>query len=144
MAARLTLGKNCGVDSRQLSALGDLVAHASRRPLAPEKPVTGTAVFRHESGIHCGGLLENRATYEPFAAEEVGHAPTEMVVGRHSGTRLLREKLEQMKFDFPPMLLPALLAAVRRFSAVRKRNVTDAELQTLADKLKQNHGLPDL
>jgi homocitrate synthase NifV len=144
MAARLTLGKDCGVDARQLSALGDLVAHASCRPLAPEKPVTGKAVFRHESGIHCGGLLQNRATYEPFAAEDVGHAPTEMVVGRHSGTRLLREKLEQMKFDFPPVLLPALLAAVRRFSAVRKRNVTDPELQTLAAKLKQNHGLPDL
>jgi homocitrate synthase NifV len=144
MATRLTLGRNCGVDSRQLSALGNLVAYASCRPLAPEKPVTGKAVFRHESGIHCGGLLQNRATYEPFSAEEVGHAPTEMVVGRHSGTRLLREKLEQMKFDFPPVLLPALLAAVRRFSAVRKRNVTDAELQTLAEKLKQNHGLPDL
>ena len=57
-------------------------------------------MFRHESGIHCGGLLENRATYEPFAAEDVGHAPTEMVVGRHSGTRLLREKLEQMKIGF--------------------------------------------
>jgi homocitrate synthase NifV len=144
MAARLTLGKNCGVDSRQLSALGNLVAHASCRPLAPEKPVTGKAVFRHESGIHCGGLLQNRATYEAFAAEDVGHAPTEMVVGRHSGTRLLREKLEQMKLDFPPVLLPALLAAVRRFSAVRKRNMTDAELQTLAEQLKQNHGLPDL
>jgi homocitrate synthase NifV len=144
MAVRLTLGKNCGVDSRQLSALGDLVAHASGRPLAPEKPVTGAAAFRHESGIHCGGLLENRATYEPFAAEDVGHAPTEMVVGRHSGTRLIREKLERMKMDFPPVLLPALLAAVRRFSAVRKRNVTDAELKSMADSLKNNHGLPDL
>jgi len=144
MAARLTLGENCGVDSRQLSILSDLVAHASRRPLAPEKPVTGKAVFRHESGIHCGGLLQNRATYEPFAAEDVGHTPTEMVVGRHSGTRMLREKLERMKFDFPPLLVPALLAAVRRFSAVRKRNITDIELKSIADKLKQNHGLPDL
>ncbi len=144
MATRLTLGKDCGVDSRQLSALGNLVAHASGRPLALEKPVTGTAVFRHESGIHCGGLLQNRATYEPFAAEDVGHAPTEMVVGRHSGTRLLREKLERVKMDFPTSLLPELLAAVRRFSAVRKRSVTDAELQNLAEKLKQNHGLPDL
>jgi homocitrate synthase NifV len=100
MAARLTLRRDCRVDPRQLSALGDLVAHASGRPLALEKPITGSAVFRHESGIHCCGLLEDRATYEPFAAEEVGHAPTEMVVGRHSGTRLLREKLERMKMDF--------------------------------------------
>jgi len=144
MAARLTLGRNCGVDSRQLTALGNLVAHASCRPLAPEKPVTGKAVFRHESGIHCGGLLQNRATYEPFAAEDVGHTPSEMVVGRHSGTRLLREKLAQMRLDLPPVLVPALLAVVRRVSAVRKRNVTDTELQTLAETLKYNYGLPDL
>jgi hypothetical protein len=45
---------------------------------------------------------------------------------------------------FPPTLLPALLAAVRNFSAVHKRNITDVELQTLANQLKQNHGLPDL
>ena len=45
---------------------------------------------------------------------------------------------------FSEALLPALLAAVRRFSAVRKRNITDGELKSLADKLKQNHGLPDL
>jgi len=144
MAARLTLRAECGIDTRKLSALGDLVAHASGRPLAPEKPVTGAAVFRHESGIHCRGLLENPATYEPFAAEDVGHTPTEMVVGRHSGTRLLREKLEQMKVEFPPLLLPALLASVRRFAAVHKRNVTDAELQSLAGNPQENYGLPDL
>ena len=124
--------------------LSDLVAHASRRPLAPEKPIVGAAAFRHESGIHCGGLLENRATYEPFAAEDVGHSPTEMVVGRHSGTRLLREKLAQMDIDFPADLLPALLAAVRRFSTVRKCLVDEAALKSLAEKLKTNHGLPDL
>jgi homocitrate synthase NifV len=135
MAARLTLGEGGGVDPRQLSALGDLVAHAAGRPLAPDKPVTGAAIFRHESGIHCGGLLQNRATYEPFAAEEVGHAPAEMVVGRHSGTRLIREKLRQMMMDFPPALLPALLASARRSAAARKRNLTNPELKSLAEKL---------
>jgi homocitrate synthase NifV len=144
MAARLTLRTDCGIDTRQLSPLGDLVAQASGRPLAQEKPITGAGVFRHESGIHCGGLLENPATYEPFAAEDVGHAPTEMVVGRHSGTRLLRQKLERLKVDFPPALLPALLVNVRRFAAAHKRNVTDEELQSLACNLIKNHGLPDL
>jgi len=144
MAVRLTLRTDCGVDTRRLSALGDLVAHAAGRPLAPEKPVTGTAVFRHESGIHCGGMLENCATYEPFAADEVGHAPTEMVVGRHSGTRQLRAQLKRLNVEFPTSLLPALLGAVRRFAAVCKRNLTDQDLQSLADNLKNNHGLPDL
>jgi homocitrate synthase NifV len=144
MAARLTLRADCGVDTKQLSALGDLVARAANRPLAPEKPVTGAAVFRHESGIHCSGLMENRESYEAFAPEQVGHAPTEMVVGRHSSARLIREKLAELKIDFPITLLAPLVAAVQRFAAVHKRNVTDAELQTLAHNLKTHHGLPDL
>jgi hypothetical protein len=57
---------------------------------------------------------------------------------------LLREKLEQMKMNFPPVLLPALLTAVRRSAGTRKRNLTNAELRSLADNLKKNHGLPDL
>jgi hypothetical protein len=39
--------------------------------------------------------------------------------------------------DFPPVLLPALLAAVRQFAAVSKRNLTDTELHSLADNLKK-------
>jgi len=144
MAARITLRTDCGVDARRLSALGDLVARASGRPLAPEKPVTGAGVFRHESGIHCGGLLTDGATYEPFAAGEVGHAPTELVLGRHSGTRQLRDRLGRLNLDFPAPLLPALLGAIRWFAAVNKRNLTDQDLQSLADNLKNNHGLPDL
>jgi homocitrate synthase NifV len=144
MAARLTLRADCGVDTKQLSALGDLVARASGRPLAPEKPVTGAVVFRHESGIHCSGLMENRASYEPFAPEQVGHAPTELVLGRHSSARLVQKRLTQLNLEFPIVLLLPLVAAVRRFAAMHKRNVTDTELQTLANNLKSNHGLPDL
>ncbi len=136
MAARLTLGVECGVRTRHFSLLADLVAHASGRPLAPEKPITGPAVFRHESGIHCRGLLQDRATYEPFAAEDVGHAPAEMVIGRHSGTRMLQEKLERMNVECPADLLRALLSSVRQCAAVKKRNLTEAELASLADNLK--------
>jgi hypothetical protein len=49
-----------------------------------------------------------------------------------------------LKIDFPEVLLPALLAAVRRSAAVRKRNLTDAEFQKHVNNLKNNHGLPDL
>ncbi|MBL9134408.1 MAG: homocitrate synthase [Verrucomicrobiales bacterium] len=144
VAARLTLRADCGVDARQLTALGDLVSRASGRPLAPEKPVTGAAVFRHESGIHCSGLLKDQASYEPFAPEEVGHAPSEMVVGRHSSARLVREKMAHLNPHFPPALVPALVTAVHRFSVHHKRTVTDQELQSLADEIERNHGFPDL
>jgi homocitrate synthase NifV len=85
MAARLTLGRDLGVTPTRLQRLSDLVAGASGRPVPPNKPITGADVFRHESGIHVRGLLAERRSYEPFPAESVGHAPTEFVLGKHSG-----------------------------------------------------------
>ena len=144
MAARLTLKVACGVDTRQLSDLSALVARASGRPLAPEKPVVGDAVFRHESGIHCGGLLADARTYEPFAPEEVGHAPSTLVIGHHSGLRVLRHQLERLQLFLPPDALPHLMEEVRQFATNRKTALTDDELQRLVTHFKQSHGFSDL
>jgi homocitrate synthase NifV len=144
MAARLTLHQDCGVDSRQLGGLSELVARASGRPFGPDKPVVGGTVFRHESGIHCRGLLADRETYEPFAAEEVGHTPTALELGRHSGGGLLRHKLQELNLDLPPDLQAELLEKIRRMAIRRKVSVSDGELKILAANLRKNHGLPDL
>lgn len=144
MAARLTLGWDCGVDTRQLAALSDLVSRASGRSLADTKPVVGSAVFRHESGIHCGGLLEDRATYEAFEAEEVGHAPTELVVGRHTGLRLLRDKLQRLRLSVPDPWLPTLLEEVRLHARRHKTGLNDADLGELVARFRQSYGLREL
>lgn len=144
MAARLTLGKPCGVDTRRLGRLSHLVALASGRPVAPDKPVVGETVFRHESGIHCRGLLADRNTYEPFPAEEVGHAPTAMELGRHSGGGLLRHKLDELKLALPPERQGELLEQIRQGAACRKHSLGDDELKTLVSIIKQRYGLPCL
>ena len=61
--------------------------------VADREPITGAGVFRHESGIHVRGLLADRQTYEPFAAESVGRRGTEIVLGKHSGTAAIRHAL---------------------------------------------------
>ena len=137
MAARLTLKQDCGVDARQLGGLSALVAHASDRPIDPDKPVVGEAVFRHETGIHCSGLLADRETYEPFAAEEVGHTPTVMELGRHSGGGLLRHKLHKLNLDVPPEWQVRLMEEIRRTAISRKVSVTDDELKSLVANLKK-------
>ncbi len=144
MAARLTLRRDCGVEARQLTALSDLVARASGRSLGVDKPVVGAAVFQHESGIHCSGLLENRETYEPFAPEQVGHAPSQLVLGHHSGTRLLSRKLERLNLSLPQEMLPLLLEEVRRLAADRKALLQEDAFRQLVRNLKKAHGLPDL
>ena len=90
LAMALTAHAQCGIDTRRLDELSALVASASGRPLPPGKPITGSDVFRHESGIHVRGLLADRRTYEPFPAEWVGRRGGEIVLGKHSGTAAIR------------------------------------------------------
>jgi homocitrate synthase NifV len=144
MAARLTLKRDCGVDTRQFSGLSQLVARASGRPIEADKPVVGETVFRHETGIHCSGLLADRETYEPFAAGEVGHTPTAMELGRHSGGGLLRHKLQKLNLALPEEWQAGLLEEIRRTAISRKVPVTDDELKNLVANLKKNHVLSNL
>jgi homocitrate synthase NifV len=70
------------------------VSQASRRPIPPDKPITGSLVFTHESGIHCNGMFRDPRTYEPFSGSLLGRR-SEFVMGKHSGTALLRQGLYQ-------------------------------------------------
>jgi homocitrate synthase NifV len=120
MALRLTLKKSCGVDARRFAELSALVARASERPLRPDKPVTGADVFRHESGIHVRGLLADRRTYEPFAPETVGHAGTEIVLGKHSGGAAIRRVLAEKGIRVSDEEASRLAADVRAAAAREK------------------------
>jgi homocitrate synthase NifV len=113
MAMRLTLSRSCGIDTRRFNELSTLVANASGRPLPITKPIVGAGVFRHESGIHVRGLLTDRRTYEPFAAESVGGRGTEIVLGKHSGTAAIRHALADEGIHVSAAEAADLLAEVR-------------------------------
>jgi homocitrate synthase NifV len=134
-------GRGCGIRSRELSRLSELVARISGRPVPEAKPVVGAAAFRHESGIHGGGMLADARTYEPFAPEDVGHAPSALVIGRHSGTRLLGHRLGCLGLALPREALPALLEEVRQRATRLKRALTDTELHALAVDYSRAHAL---
>lgn len=92
------LEKIYGIDTRikagKLNELSDLVRKCSGVYVSPHKPIVGLNAFRHESGIHVHGLLKNPLTYEPLQPEMVGRE-REFVLGKHSGTCLIRDLLEK-------------------------------------------------
>jgi homocitrate synthase NifV len=91
MALRLAAGVDPGIRPQDLFTLSRLVADCSLRALPDAKPVVGTSVFTHESGLHCAAMLRDPATYEPFPAAGVGRpAGRKFVAGRHSGRDALR------------------------------------------------------
>jgi homocitrate synthase NifV len=87
MALQLTADCSCGIDTRRFGELSSLVARASGRAIPPGKPIVGSGVFRHESGLHVRAIRIDGRAYEPFPASRVGHRATEFVRGKHSGPR---------------------------------------------------------
>jgi homocitrate synthase NifV len=135
MAARLTLGYETSVKCVELAALCSLVAEISGLPLAPDKPITGTQAFLHESGIHVHALLANQRTYEPFDASEVGRARSAYVIGKHSGRANLRRFLAEHGWPVNHANMKNLLESVRRYSAKKKASLTESEVHALYDTI---------
>lgn len=131
MALRVSLGQDCGIDTTQLTDLCHLVARASGRPIPIAKAITGTAAFQHESGIHCHGLLTDRATYEPFCPHDVGRPPSEFVIGKHTGAAALAHRFSELGIPLNKPQAARLLPTVRTLSARHRRALTGDELCNL-------------
>jgi homocitrate synthase NifV len=127
MALRHLQAVECGIDTRVLPAISELVAQASGRPVAAGKCIVGDAVFAHESGIHVDGLLKDPANYQGFDPGEVGRAHR-LVLGKHSGTAAVLERYARLGLFIAPGDVEGLLARIRAHVLHTKREPTPLEL----------------
>lgn len=131
MALRVAHGLECGVRTEKLALLSALVARAAQRPVAPESPVVGAAAFRHESGLHCAGLLKDTRTYEAFSPEIVGRRREPFAVGWKSGAAALGAALRAAGIVTDSDGVRRLLPLVRRHARELRRTLTTLELLEL-------------
>jgi 2-isopropylmalate synthase len=103
--------------------LGELISFGC----SPNKAVVGANAFAHESGIHQHGVLANPLTYEIMTPESVGVSSTNLVLGKHSGRRLLEQRLRELGH---PLTRSQLDAVYERFTALadRKKSIYDQDL----------------
>jgi homocitrate synthase NifV len=116
-----------GVDLSRLPALADLVAAAAGRPIPPGKPIVGSAVFTHESGIHVHGLLKDPATYEGISPSCFGRR-RQFVLGKHSGTASIVNALHSLGLAADEQRTRLVLAQVREHASRTKQSVGTNEL----------------
>ncbi|MFW5949191.1 MAG: LeuA family protein [Halolamina sp.] len=100
MAAESVYGADTGIDTTKITEIAGLVEERSGVDSPPNAPVIGDNAFAHESGIHAAGVIENSATFEPgvMTPEMVG-AERELVLGKHTGTHSVRERLRDAGYD---------------------------------------------
>jgi len=132
MAAESLYGVDTGVDTTEITALARMVEEKSDIAVPANKPVVGRNAFSHESGIHAAGVIENAETFEPgvMTPEMVG-ASRELVLGKHTGTHSVRERLVDAGFDPTPEEVREVTRRVKDYGAEKNR-VTVADLERFA------------
>lgn len=118
--------------------VAEYVAQASGRALSVSKPIVGSGIFAHESGIHGDGVLKNPLTYEVFSPEEVG-LERQIVIGKHSGTAAIRDKFtREYGIELDDKDAIDILARVRAMSIHLKRSLFDKEIMYIYEELKRD------
>lgn len=98
-----------------------------------KKPILGKSIFQVESGIHADGLGKDPETYEPFSPSWIGQR-RELVIGKHSGSHSIMQKLKDMGIVISQGQAQLLLEAVRKKCAAINRSITSDELISLYRK----------
>ena len=91
---RYLYGIEHSIDLVEMQRLSQLVERVSGVHTSFTKPVTGLNVFRHESGVHVDAMLKSVESYEFLPSSAVGRK-TEFVLGKHSGSALIRYILDE-------------------------------------------------
>lgn len=132
MALKHACGVDLQIDTSRFVELSKLVGQASCRPVPDWKAVVGDKVFSHESGLHADGVLKFPGNYEGFDPAEVGLV-RHLVVGKHSGSHGLSERLAQLGIELSRCELEAFLEDVRNLVQSNKRALSDRDLIDLHD-----------
>jgi 2-isopropylmalate synthase len=119
------------LDTTQIVPASRLVAGITGFPVQPNKAIVGANAFAHESGIHQDGVLKHRETYEIMRAEDVGWSANRIVLGKLSGRKAFRSRLQEL--DITLGSEEELNEAFARFKelADKKHEIYDEDIQAL-------------
>ncbi len=114
-----------------LTELCRMVAAASGMEISASKPIVGKNAFRHESGIHCAGLIKNPLSYQPFNPKMVGRKGCEHIIGIHSGSRGIRQTLSNQGIHINKAEAEKLLTLIKKKVRQKNRTLSLIELKRL-------------
>ncbi|HEY6914060.1 MAG TPA: pyruvate carboxyltransferase, partial [Paludibacter sp.] len=131
MALELSSGTPSTLHTEKLSELSEYVAKVSKRTLSESKPITGSMVLTHESGIHTNCLLRNRNSYQLISAEKIGKTEPKFLIGKHSGKATIKFYLAEANLPYTDEDCVLLVEKVKECAEALKRAITKEELLDL-------------
>jgi isopropylmalate/homocitrate/citramalate synthase len=112
IAMKVLYGYDCRFKTERFQELCELVSKHSGISVPCNQPLVGQNIFSHESGIHVAAVLNNPATYECIPPELVGNQ-RRIIMGKHSGTRMIEAKLSEQGISASKMDLENILEKVK-------------------------------
>jgi methanogen homocitrate synthase len=113
MTLLLMYGVDLKFDIKVFYELSKIVERHTNMTIPKNKPIVGKNVFRHESGIHVDAVIEEPLTYEPFLPELIGQH-RRIVLGKHSGCRAVKAKLEECGIEVTKNELCKIVEEVKK------------------------------
>lgn len=131
LALRALYGVESNLRLERIREVSERVREVSGYALEPWKPVTGSTLFRRESGA-VASQFHDPPSIEPYSSELVA-TERGIVLGKKSGLDSIRIKAEELGLDLPEERRGELLAKVKALGTEKRGLVTDEEFRRLAD-----------
>jgi isopropylmalate/homocitrate/citramalate synthase len=129
LSLRALYGVETNLRLERVRAVSERVRELSGYELEPWKPVTGSTLYRRESGA-VASQFHDPPSIEPYSSELVATGRS-IVLGKKSGLDSIRIKAEELGLDVPEERRADVLAAVKKLGARERRLLTDEEFRQL-------------
>jgi isopropylmalate/homocitrate/citramalate synthase len=129
LSLRALYGIETNLRLEYVRAVSERVRELSGYELEPWKPVTGSTLYRRESGA-VASQFHDPPSIEPYSSELVA-TQRSIVLGKKSGIDSIRIKAEELGLEVPEERRPDVLAAVKKLGAKKRGLVTDEEFKAL-------------
>ncbi len=126
-----------GIQLDKLIPLCRKTAEFSHREIPSDKPIAGSAVFQHESGIHTAALIRDESILQPFSPELVGGGGSTLVFGATSGSHALEEAFTSLGIEAGHEDILGFLVWLRSKARQEKRSYSVNDLEHLYGDYKQ-------
>lgn len=133
-------GLETGIVTQQIYPTARMLSRITGQPIAINKPIVGANAFAHESGIHQDGVLKKRETYEIMDPTAIGIPANSLVMGKHSGRRALKSKLESLGYRLAEEQVDQVFEVMKKLADVKK-NIYDEDIEALV--LEEVYRIPD-
>ncbi|MHB8127485.1 MAG: homocitrate synthase/isopropylmalate synthase family protein [Mobilitalea sp.] len=135
MALRLTIRHKLNRNLTVLPQLTKLYEKFTNKEVGNKKPIIGKNIFKVEAGIHADGIKKNPATYEAYDPCCVGGI-SELVIGKHSGTKAVKIKMEELCIPVPEgMKIEQILSVIKNACTEDRKSLTDEEFIKLVSEV---------